>query len=146
MQSYEIRFCLPRPLEEVFAFVSDVDHLDLMTPDWLRFEVRSPRPVRIFRGATVDYGLRWRRLPMRWRSEITVWEPERLFTYEQRLGPYRRWIHEHRFEQREGGTHVVDRVDYSIYGSWLLGRRVAADVEAIFEHRVGYLERLFGKD
>lgn len=144
MKTYEIDFWLPAPRDEVFAYVSNVEHLDLMTPDWLRFQVLSPRPVKIFQGAKVDYRLRWRRLPMRWRSEITQWRPDQDFTYEQRLGPYRSWIHEHLFEEVDGGTRVIDRVAYDVFGISLIGSMVAADVAVIFRHRVGVLESVFG--
>ena len=41
-------------------------------------------------GAAVEYRLRWRRLPLRWRTEITAWEPPRRFVDSQARGPYRR--------------------------------------------------------
>ena len=82
---------------------------------------------------------------MPWRSEITVWQPERIFTYQQRRGPYRRWIHEHYFEDSEAGTRVVDRVDFATHLSFLMDSWVARDVARIFEHRVGVLEEVFGK-
>lgn len=144
MRSYEIRFDLPRSRQEIYAFVSNVENLDRMTPDWLRFDVIGEPPASLETGTTIDYRLRWRGLPLRWQSEITVWEPLEVFTYEQRRGPYRAWIHEHFFEPTPSGTRVIDRVDFSTWADRLLGRRVERDVERIFEHRAAYLRRRFG--
>lgn len=146
MQEYEIRFWLPRPRGEVFEFFSDVRNLDRMTPGWLRFEVLTPLPVELAEGVEIDYRLRWRSLPMPWRSRITDWRPPEVFTYEQARGPYRRWLHEHRYREQDGGTLVVDRVEWSVWGETLLGSRVATDVRRIFEHRAEVVRRLLDPD
>jgi ligand-binding SRPBCC domain-containing protein len=43
----------------------------------------------------------------------TAWEPPHRFVDVQRHGPYRLWIHEHRFEPHNGGTLVQDNVQYA---------------------------------
>ena len=55
----------------------------------------------MLRGAQISYRLRLRGLPLRWRSEITAWEPPHRFVDEHAAGPYRSWVHERRFEARE---------------------------------------------
>ena len=84
-------------------------------------------------GTLIDYKLRVHGLPLKWRSEITAWEPPTCFVDEQRHGPYRTWIHEHRFEESGKGTLCMDFVRYSVFGgaviNWLFVRR---DVEKIF--------------
>jgi len=96
-------------------------------------------------GTLIDYKLRVHGLPLKWRSEITTWEPPTCFVDEQRRGPYRTWIHEHRFEESGKGTLCTDFVRYSVFGgavvNWLFVRR---DVEQIFAFRTGQLRQLFG--
>jgi ligand-binding SRPBCC domain-containing protein len=136
---------LPRPLEEVFAFFSDAGNLEELTPPWLRFEILTPRPIEMRVGALIDYRLRVRLLPLRWRSEITVWDPPRRFVDEQVRGPYRRWRHEHVFRERDGGTLVEDHVEYAVLGGALVDRLlVRRDVEKIFAYRRERLADLMG--
>ena len=66
---------LPRPVSEVFPFFADAGNLDALTPPWLRFEILTPRPIPMRVGALIEYRLRLHGIPLRWRSEITAWEP-----------------------------------------------------------------------
>ena len=134
---------IPRGRDEVFAFFSDAHNLESITPPMLRFEVLSRRPIEMRAGRLIDYRIRLRGLPLRWQSEITSWEPPHRFVDEQRRGPYRAWIHEHRFEDRDGGTLVTDRVRYRVLGGAVADRLVVRrDLRAIFQYRRKRLEEL----
>jgi ligand-binding SRPBCC domain-containing protein len=125
-----------RPRAEVFAFFADPGNLETLTPPWLRFRLRTPRPIEMREGLRLDYRLRLRGLPIFWQSEITAWDPPYRFVDEQRRGPYRRWIHEHFFLERDGGTEIVDRVRYAVLGGRLVERLfVDRDLDRIFEFR-----------
>jgi ligand-binding SRPBCC domain-containing protein len=113
---YELRCSLraPLPLEQVFRFFESPGNLALITPRWLRFEIRTPGSIQMQRGLNIDYTIRWLGLPMRWTSRITEYEPSRLFVDEQVRGPYRRWHHRHDFFPDGEGTIISDRVSYSL--------------------------------
>lgn len=135
---------LNRSLEEVFSFFSDAFNLEKLTPSLLRFEVMTPPPIVMRAGLLIDYRLRVHGLPLRWQSEISVWEPPFRFVDEQRKGPYRQWHHEHRFEAKDGGTLVTDRVTYRPPGgAWVNRLLVERDVRKIFTYRTQALHRLF---
>lgn len=137
---------LAAPRDEVFAFFSDAANLEALTPDLLEFRILTPEPIEMRRGARIDYRLRVRGLPLWWRSEITHWLPPWRFVDRQIRGPYRLWIHEHEFEEREGTTVCRDRVTWSAPGGTLVARRlVAPDLERIFAYRRGELARRFGE-
>lgn len=53
------------------------------------------------------FGIRFRMA-----SAITEYERPSRFVDEQTRGPFASWRHEHRFEQRGGGTLMTDVVDY----------------------------------
>jgi hypothetical protein len=140
----ETYLSLPRPLEEVFPFFADAGNLEALTPPWLRFEILSPMPTVMRAGAIIEYRLRLHRIPLRWQSEITVWEPPLRFVDEQRRGPYRRWIHEHTFTRCGNGCEMRDFVRYSVPGGRLANLLfVQSDVRRIFEYRSRKLSDFF---
>jgi ligand-binding SRPBCC domain-containing protein len=136
---------LPRPLEEVFPFFADAFNLQELTPPFLDFRVLTPGPLPMAVGTRIDYRLSLRGVPIRWQSEITAWEPPHRFVDEQRRGPYRAWIHEHRFTAKDGGTVVEDDVRYGVPGGRLAHALfVRRDVERIFAYREERLRARFG--
>jgi ligand-binding SRPBCC domain-containing protein len=148
MKVWELRTSirLPRPLAEVFAFFADASNLEALTPPFLRFRILNPRPVEMRPGALIDYRIRLRGLPVTWRTRITEWEPPHRFVDEQLRGPYRLWVHEHTFEEVEGGTLCADHVRYAVPGGALVNRfLVEPDVRRIFAYRHEKLQQLFGK-
>ena len=142
---FETETWLPGRRDEVFLFFADARNLSLLTPPWLRFEVLTAVEIPVAAGTLINYRLRFHGIPIRWRSEITVWEPPYRFVDEQRRGPYRQWIHEHTFVEREGGTLAGDRVDYAVPGGALVNRLlVARDLERVFAFRQDVLRDRFG--
>lgn len=137
---------LPRPRAEVFPFFADAANLQAITPPWVGFTVLTPLPFEMRPGAIIDYKLRIRGFPVRWRTEITAWEAPFRFVDEQRKGPYRQWIHEHRFEEIDGGTLVIDHVRYRAPGGRLVEHLfVKPEVERIFAYRKLRLAEYFDR-
>ncbi len=135
---------LPRAPEDIFHFYADAFRLEDLTPQLLRFRVVTPPPIEMRTGVEIDYRLKLHGLPLKWRSRITVWDPPLRFVDEQVKGPYRRWVHEHRFTPRDGGTLVEDHVNYDMLGGWLADRLlVRNDLRKIFEYRQQRLAQIF---
>ncbi len=144
ISDFSSRQIVKAPLDQVFAFFSDAGNLGRLTPPWLKFEILTPRPIEMAAGALIDYRLRWHGIPMRWRTEIEVWEPGVRFVDRQIRGPYRLWRHEHLFEQHRGGTLVEDKIAYAAIGGRLAHSLVVnRDVETIFNYRREALEAIF---
>jgi len=135
---------LPKPLEIAFAFFSDPGNLQRITPPWLEFEILALNDTEMRAGLLIDYRLRIHGIPVRWQSEITIWDPPHRFVDEQRRGPYRLWIHDHTFEARGSDTLVRDHVQYAVHGGVLAQKLfVERDVGRIFEFRQQKLEEIF---
>lgn len=136
-----------RRVEAIFEFFSNARNLERITPAFLRFNVLTPEPIDMRGGTLIDYRLRVRGWPIRWQSEITVWDPPHRFVDEQRRGPYRYWHHEHYFEAVEGGTMVRDEVTYQTPGGSLVNRLlVAPDLRKVFEFRRAAILGILGSD
>ena len=140
---------LPVHPDELFSFFADAGNLELITPDTLRFEVLTHRPIEMREGTIIDYRLRIRGIPARWRSEITMWDPPHHFMDEQRRGPYALWRHLHTFEPQDGGTLCRDEVEYRVPGGPLApvvhALVVRPDLASIFAHRMRVLSERFGE-
>ena len=130
---------VPHPVSEVFDFFSHAENLEKLTPAWLRFEIVTPKPVEMKQGMLIQYALRLRGIPLRWLTQVEDWNPPYEFVDIQLKGPYRLWRHTHTFLSVNGGTKVVDEIEYALpFG--LLGRivhrvQVARDVAGIFDYR-----------
>ena len=136
---------VPQPRPEVFAFFADPANLQALTPPWLGFRILGPGPLEMHPGARIDYRISLHGLPLRWRTEITAWEPPLRFVDVQERGPYRLWAHEHRFVEVPGGTEIVDRVRYAVWGGALIERLfVARDLARIFDYRKRRIAELLG--
>ncbi len=103
---------LPRPI--VFRFFADAANLERITPPEVRFQVVSRLPVEMKPGALIDYRIRIWGVPYRWRTRVVHWAPPEHFADEQLRGPYRSWLHIHRFRETAEGTEIEDEVQYGL--------------------------------
>lgn len=135
---------LRAPIERVFEFFSDASNLEAITPPFLNFRILTPLPIQMREGALIDYALKLHGLPIRWRTKITAWEPNRRFIDQQIKGPYSLWIHEHTFTPTpDGGTLVKDTVTYAHPGGALVHKYfVRPRLEQIFAYRAEATIRL----
>lgn len=141
---------IPRPIEEVFAFFAEARNLETITPPFLHFHVLTPAPIEMRSGALIDYRLRLRGLPIRWRTRIEEWRPNERFVDTQLRGPYALWHHTHLFRQTPAGVEMTDLVRYALplgpLGAIAHRLFVRRDVENIFDYRAKTIARLFGAE
>ena len=130
--------------ETLFEFFSDAFQLQKITPHWLNFEIQTPAPISICQGCLLDYSIRLHGIPIRWRTEISSWDPPFSFTDRQLRGPYSLWEHLHTFESVPEGTLAVDEVRYRVFGGRLINRLfVEKDLVKIFTFRRMKMLELF---
>jgi ligand-binding SRPBCC domain-containing protein len=137
-----------RPLVQVFEFFARADNLERITPPWLSFGLVCEPPGELRLGTLLEYRLRVHGVPLRWVSEIELWEPGRAFVDRQVRGPYRLWRHRHDFAPIGEETIVRDRVRYALplgrVGELAHAVFVRRDLERIFEFRRQAVSQLLG--
>lgn len=139
---------VPAKPKDIWPFFSDETNLEALTPEFLKFKVKSKSTPEIGEGTLIDYSLSLNGIPFSWRTRIEEWTPEQKFVDTQLSGPYSLWHHTHEFVPMAGGTLLRDRVRYRVPFGWLgamaSGWKVHKDVATIFEFRRKKIAERFG--
>lgn len=134
---------IPQPPEKVFPFFQDAHNLEDLTPPTMNFTVRGMSTDHIQQGTKIDYDLKIRGVPTKWKTEIDEWQPPHRFVDKQKKGPYQLWHHTHEFRPFCEGTLMVDRIRYRLplgaFGRIVAGVLVKKDVAKIFDFRRKYV-------
>ena len=135
-------------IDQAWDFFSSPKNLQVITPPYLGFEIKSELPEKMYPGLFINYKVSpLLGIKLNWTTEITHVEEPHFFVDEQRVGPYRIWHHEHHFVQKDGGIEMTDIVSYQLPFGWL-GRLfhpviVAPKLKEIFAYRFKKVEELF---
>lgn len=137
------------PRARVFEFFADPKNLARITPRSLGFVIVDA-PARSLRaGDRIRYTIRVAGMRLPWVSHISEWTDGVSFTDEQERGPYRTWVHQHLLRDADGGTLMVDRVDYKVplgfLGNFFAGWFVRRNLRQIFDYRAKAIDEIFGK-
>ena len=138
IQRLTARLELPLDRATVFEFFSNAENLGVVTPPELRFRIRTATPIAMREGALIDYTIRLWGVSIGWRTRIAHWNPPAEFVDEQLRGPYKTWVHTHRFIPIPGGTAIEDSVEYELPFGWfgtLALPLVRRQLARIFAHR-----------
>lgn len=138
---------LSKKPEQVFTFFSDEHNLEQLTPSWLNFKVIGKNTQTLQKNSLIDYKLKIHGIPVRWSSLISDWTPNSSFVDEQVKGPYQKWHHTHSFIPSNGGTLMVDQIQYSIpgapYSTPFLKNLISRDIDRIFQYRRQRINEVF---
>jgi ligand-binding SRPBCC domain-containing protein len=148
MASYQRRTRVAAPLDEVWALYSRIEGLEALTPDWMNLRVEAVRgpdgeadpevldPGTQIRLSTRPFGVGPRQA---WTSRILSREENEgsaVFVDDMVDGPFRRWVHTHRFFADGDETVVEDDVEYAFpVADGLLGPVSVVGFEPMFRYR-----------
>ena len=145
------RQVLPISLEEAWAFFSSPMNLSKITPAYMNFKILSGFDEGTTReGMIIKYKVHpVLGIPLTWVTKITNVSAPHEFTDMQLKGPYKEWVHTHRFREIEGGVEMTDELVYQLplgpIGMIAHALFVRKQVQSIFAYREATLEKLFGK-
>jgi ligand-binding SRPBCC domain-containing protein len=134
------------PAELCFDLSRDIDVHVASTGGTREHAVAGVTSGLINLGETVTWEATHFLVRQRLTSKITAFDRPRMFVDEMQRGAFKRWHHTHLFEARDGGTLMVDEVEYaSPLG--LLGKFVDALVlekymTRLLSERNAYIKKL----
>lgn len=140
---------LPIDREVLWEFISVPQNLNKITPPDMAFEIIGEPPKKTYAGLLLEYRVK---VPLlgwsTWLTEIKYVEEGVSFMDEQRVGPYKLWLHTHKLEDVDGGTRMTDDIRYLVpFGPiGLLANAVfvGRTLRRIFDYRRVKMEEIFG--
>ena len=146
-QTETILDCTP---EAAFRFLIRPENIQKVTDPSLGLAFTNA-PEQWSQGSRIEFQIRGIGPAQNAVHEIVEFEEPHRFVERQIEGPFKLWVHEHRFEPHNGtGVCIIDRVEFSPPGG-LLGllvteNRIEEMLEAGFEHRWRELKRHLESD
>jgi len=114
------------PVDVLWAFHERPDALRLLSPPWEHLEiVQPPRSLEVDTRVIVRAWVAF--VPITIESVHVEYERGRLFADRMVRGPFKSFLHRHRFESRGAGARLVDDIDYELPGG-PLGRAVGGPI------------------
>ncbi len=126
------------PVEIVWNFHERDDILDLLTPPW--------QPIQVIRrqgglgiGAVSEFRIFVGLIPLQWIAVHIEYEQYRLFSDQQKEGPFDYWVHRHQFIPEDQKTRLTDSIEFALPGGSLVedmfGWLVTLQLEQMFRYR-----------
>ena len=140
---------LPVDRKVLWEFISVPQNLNKITPPDMAFEIIGEPPEKSYAGLLLEYRVK---VPLlgwsTWLTEIKYVEDGVSFMDEQRVGPYKLWLHTHKLEDVEGGTRMIDDIRYLVpfgpIGLLANALYVGRTLRQIFHYRRVKMEEIFG--
>jgi ligand-binding SRPBCC domain-containing protein len=139
MPIFEASVQIAAPVERVWAFHERDDVLERLAPPSGKPVVLS-RTGRLETGAQVEFLVPIGPLRVRWIALHIAHEHNRYFIDTQIKGPFRTWLHQHRFEAVEGGGMLLtDHIEFTLplhpLSDWVAAWAVRRQLEEMFRYR-----------
>lgn len=140
---------IPTEINRAWEFMSAPAKLDAITPPEMSFEIITPVPDKMYEGLLIEYRVGIPILGKQsWLTELKHIREGHSFVDEQRIGPYKFWIHYHEVTEVEGGVRFVDRVKYVLpfgpLGGLAHALYVKNQLKRIFDYRRTAMEQHLG--
>ncbi len=105
MATLQTSIVINRPIDEVFAYVTDLSNNVQWMTGVIAVGMTSPGPVKV--GATYKFDIKALSMKMETTGEVAAYEPPKKYAWKSTSGPFP-MSGSTTFEAVEGGTRVTD--------------------------------------
>jgi ligand-binding SRPBCC domain-containing protein len=136
------------PIDKVWDFFSQPKNLLKITPPEMNMKVVEESERALYAGMIIRYQVSpILGIPLSWTSAITAVKEGSYFIDEMLEGPFKVWHHQHLFEEKDGGTNIIDELHYRVplepLGKLFHGLLVKNQLKNMFAHREQVTKNLF---
>jgi ligand-binding SRPBCC domain-containing protein len=143
---YIATFEIARPAADLFAFLTRPKNLLELAPADLRLELVGAPDLLQAGSKIVWKGRRWG-ISVQLTHEVITFDPDRLIVFEQKQGPFARWVHANYFEKHDDHTKIVEKIEFDppggLLGYVLTADKIRGDIEKLTAYREKKLKEIF---
>lgn len=147
MPVFESQTTLSRHPDEVFDFICRPENLCAIAPPELQMVFVNPPPL-ISLGTRLVCKVQVFGQMQQMEYEITQFESPRRFREESVGGPLSKWVHDYEVHSADGGSVLINRIEFAppggLLGFILTADRIEEHLEEGFAHRREALRKLLG--
>ena len=136
-------------IEELFEFHRDTSNLEKVSPQNLDVKIIKMDEVPMEQGSEVELKISKFGIGIKWKIKILHLEPPNLISDLQEKGPFKHWLHNHRFEKTERGTLMTDEIFFmpplGVLGIPLVPF-IKLNLNNMFEYRHKRMKEIFGNE
>lgn len=131
--------------DRAFEFLARPANLLLVTPPDVSMKIVEA-PERLALGSKITVQVSKFGLPQKITNEVTAFEEGVVFTDVQVSGPFKKFEHTHRVEPADGGTRIIDRIEYEapggLVGLLLTNKKIHEYLDTLDAFRAGRFKEL----
>ena len=147
MPHYNVTVEIPKPVSEMFTYLTKPKNLLQLAPPDLNLELLTAPDILTLGAQLVWKGRRWG-VSQQFTQEVATFDRDKLIVVEQKQGLFKKWIHANHFEATATGTRITEKIEFEPPGG-LLGYVVTADairkdLEKLLAYREKRMKELFG--
>jgi len=137
--SFTKRVRISAPAEEVFKWHARPGAIERLSPPWDPLKILIPSKG-IQKGTEVLLEMKAGPFPFKWFARHTDYQEHKFFQDRQVRGPFRKWIHSHRFEpDGKNACLLEDHIEYKLPFHFISGfpskKIIQKKLERIFTYR-----------
>jgi ligand-binding SRPBCC domain-containing protein len=138
--TFERSVLINAPVDAVFAFCSSRAGFERHFPHAVSWQ---DGPDEWCEQSDLRFRFRYLGVWIRYRARIVRWEKNQMFVDEMIAGPYKRFVHTHRFAPAHGGTLYTDQIEFATgFGGWIDRTVALRQIRTTFRQRHQRMKQL----